>query len=171
MDNFDLKNYLKNNLLKESLEEAKETEEVKEEVKTEGYGKMKKSELKEKIREEILEALSAENDDPTVGDEEEAHSGVAEAEEDEEDIDIDAEVDVEPEMDEPAMDAAAEEDEFAGGEEVESIDQVRDTAIPAWKSIGKAGQAANDEALIKMASDGLKYTENSYPDPNPFDEQ
>ena len=72
MENFDLKAYLRNNQL---LTEAKEEE--KEEVK-EGYGKMKKSELKEKIREEILEAMKAENDDPTVGDEEEAHSGVEE---------------------------------------------------------------------------------------------
>lgn len=170
MKDFDLKGYLKNNtLLKEGIEEQEEVQEAS------CGNKMKRSELKEKIREEILEALKTETDDPAVGDYEEAHSGVAEnideQEEDEDapeaDIDIDADVDIE----EPAMDEPADDDPFAGAEELSDVSQVRDTAVPAWKEIGRAGQAANDEALIKMATDGLSYTDRKYPDPDPFDEQ
>ena len=73
-----------------------------EEVKTEGYGKMKKSELKEKIREEILEAMAK--------DEEPVH----EADEDEDiapEVDADIDVDAELDMEEPAEETS-EEDPF-----------------------------------------------------------
>lgn len=156
MANFDLKAYLMNNtLLKEGIEETEEVQEAS------CGSKMKRSELKEKIREEILEAYGKEKetveeqedeDKPDMGD----------------DIDIDADVDIEAE---PAIDEPAEEDPFAGAEELKDPSQVRSTAMPAWKEIGRAGQAANDEALIKMATDGLRYTDKQYPDPNPFDDQ
>ena len=148
MENFDLKAYLRNNQL---LTEAKEDE--KEEVK-EGYGKMKKSELKEKIREEILEAMKAENDDPTVGDEEEAHSGVAEAEEDEEaapeaDIDVDADIDIEEPVDDIQDEPVASD---PSGAEYKSAEQM-------FQDIVDIGMKLGDESLVKMGRDGARYSD------------
>ena len=164
MDNFDLKGFLRNNtLLKESLEEAKE--EVKEEVKTEGYGKkMKKSELKEKIREEVLEAMSLDLEkDNEIADEEEAHSGVAEAEGDEDAPDVDADIDVDAELDieEPAAD---EDDEFGdvGDEDVEGAErEAYDGIIAAGRAYKKLGEDA-DNGGLKTMMDQLKYLERQY---------
>ena len=172
MDNFDLKNYLKNNLLNESLEEAKQTEEIKEEVKTEGYGKMKKSELKEKIREEILEALSLDvSNDNDIADEEEAHSGVAEesieeAEGDEEDApeaDVDIDVDADLDIEEPSMEEPEGDDPFGDVEDdVEGAEQeAYDAIIAAGRAYKKLGEDPNNGGL-KTMMDQLTYLERSY---------
>ena len=164
MKDFDLKGYLKNNtLLKEGIEEQ---EEVKEEVQKEGYGKMKKSELKEKIREEILEAIKTETDDPAVGDYEEAHSGVAEnieeAEEDEDapeaDIDIDAEVDIE----EPVEDTEEEDPFGAVEDDVEGAEkEAYDAIIAAGRAYKKLGEDPENGGL-KTMMDQLTYLERAY---------
>ena len=156
MENFDLKAYLRNNQL---LTEAKEEE--KEEVK-EGYGKMKKSELKEKIREEILEAMKTENDDPAVGDEEEAHSGVAEnieeAEEDEADIDVDAELDIEePAEETPEEDPFGDVEDDVEGAEKEAYEGI----IAAGRAYKKLGEDA-DNGGLKTMMDQLTYLERQY---------
>jgi len=74
-NNFDLRDFLYNNtLLTESQKEKIE------ETIEESSNKMTVSELKAKIREDILTELKKESDDPAVGDEEEAHTGVEEGE-------------------------------------------------------------------------------------------
>ena len=167
MKDFDLKGYLKNNVLLNEQVEEQATEEVKE-----GYGKMKKSELKEKIREEVLEALSAENDDPAIGNYEEAHSGVAEAEGDEEedapeaDIDIDADID----MEEPAEEEPESDDPFGGSDgDVEGAEQEAYDAIvsagKAFSKLGEAPDAANNKPAgggYKAMQDQLAYIERAY---------
>ena len=159
MDNFDLKNYLKNNtLLNEGVEEK---EEVKEEVKTEGYGKMKKSELKEKIREEILEAMT----DNEIADEEEAHSGVAEAEGDEDETpeaDVDIDVDAELDMEEPAEETSEEDPFGAVEDDVEGAEQeAYDAIIAAGRAYKKLGEDI-DNGGLKTMMDQLTYLERSY---------
>lgn len=159
MKDFDLKGYLKNNVLLNEQVEEQATEEVKE-----GYGKMKKSELKEKIREEVLEALSSENDDPAVGDYEEAHSGVAEAEGDEKedapdvDVDIDAELDIE----EPAADEEGDDPFGSVEDDVEGAEQeAYDAIIAAGRAYKKLGEDA-DNGGLKTMMDQLTYLERSY---------
>ena len=136
------------------------------EVKTEGYGKMKKSELKEKIREEILEALSLDIEkDNEIADEEEAHSGVAEAEGDEEDApeaDIDVDVDAELDIEEPA-DETPEEDPFGDVEDdVEGAEkEAYDAIIAAGRAYKKLGEDP-DNGGLKTMMDQLTYLERSY---------
>jgi len=164
MENFDLKAYLRNNQL---LTEAKEDE--KEEVK-EGYGKMKKSELKEKIREEILEAMKAENDDTTEVDDEELdmdtlqHMGIPEsenieeAEEDEADIDVDAELDIEePAEETPEEDPFGDVEDDVEGAEKEAYDGI----IAAGRAYKKLGEDA-DNGGLKTMMDQLTYLERQY---------
>ena len=116
-------------------------EESQEEVKTEGYGnKMKRSELKEKIREEILEAMAK--------DEEPVHEA-------DEDGDIAPEVD-----DEIKVDAELDTEEPA--------DSTEDVPVPSedpsgddYAEIEKGAQdlyaqslAIGDEGLAKVFRDG-----------------
>ena len=124
------------------------------EVKTEGYGKMKKSELKEKIREEILEALSIEQE-----------TSIEEAEEDEEDApeaDVDVDVDAELDIEEPA-DETPEEDPFGDVEDdVEGAEkEAYDAIIAAGRAYKKLGEDP-DNGGLKTMMDQLTYLERSY---------
>ena len=124
------------------------------EVKTEGYGKMKKSELKEKIREEILEALS-------VGQE----KSIEEAEEDEEDApeaDIDVDVDAELDIEEPAEETSEEDPFGAVEDDVEGAEQeAYDAIIAAGRAYKKLGEDP-DNGGLKTMMDQLTYLERSY---------
>ena len=160
MDNFDLKGFLKNNTLlnegKEAVtEEVAKVEETQEIEEASCGSKMKRSELKEKIREEILEAMAKDGDTIQIG----------EAEEDEEAPESDLDTDVDAELD---IENPEEEEEFTVANKVGSVDQVRDVVMDAWNVIGQSGESVKDESLIKMARDGKKYTDRQYPDPTPF---
>lgn len=143
MENFDLKAYLRNNkLLNEGIEEIEET------VEEASCGsKMKRSELKEKIREEILEALS-ETDSAVVADEQEGESVVAEQDEEEDeigaDIDIDADVDIE---DEPSFDEPT--DDIGGGDVSSTYSEIMGLA----KDGQEKAMAVNDSGLAKNFND------------------
>ena len=150
MDNFDLKGFLKNNtLLNEGKEEVAKVEETQKIKEASCGSKMKRSELKEKIREEILEAM-AKDEEP-----------IAEAEEDEEapeadlDIDVDAELDIE----EPSE----EEDPFGDvGDDVEGAEkQAYDAIIAAGNAYKKLGEEA-DNGGLKTMMDQLTYLERQY---------
>lgn len=128
-NNFDLRKFLYNNTLTEGLDlKASEIEEV-EETST----KMKKSELKEKIKAEITNALSEQDDE------------VTEAEGDEEggEDDLDA-----------ALDAAEDE---VGGEEAPAEDPVDDGGEGPEPELSDEAGLSDEETKIqsslKMAYD------------------
>jgi len=153
-NDFDLKGYLLNNqLLKEAVEEAKEAKEEIKEMEEMPKTKMKKSELKEKIREEIKAAMAAET--------------VAEAEEDEdEDIaaDVDIDVDADLDMEEPAMDEPEGDDPFGdvGEESVEGAEQeAYDAVVAAGRAYKKLGEEA-DNGGLKTMMDQLAYLDRVY---------
>jgi len=151
-NNFDLRDFLYNNtLLTESQKEKIE------ETIEESSNKMTVSELKAKIREDILAELKKESDDPAVGDEEEAHTGVEESqeiEEQEEEETVDVDVDVE----EPA----GEEDVFASEETVEDAEkQAYDAIIQAGRAYKALGENPNMGGL-KTMMDQLAYLERAY---------
>lgn len=151
-NNFDLRDFLYNNtLLTESQKEKIE------ETIEESSNKMTVSELKAKIREDILAELKKESDDPAVGDEEEAHTGVEESqdiEEQEEEETVDVDVDVE----EPAE----EEDVFASDERVEDAEkQAYDAIIQAGRAYKALGENPNMGGL-KTMMDQLAYLERAY---------
>ena len=105
MSDFNYIEYLKNNPLKETkTQSSKLITEAQEAPKA----KMKKSELKEKIREEILAALNEEEIEEMPLDE---------AKKDEEEVD--AEVDTEVAVEEPAMDAEPAPSQGLSAEEQE----------------------------------------------------
>ena len=140
-NNFDLKNYLLNNtLLKESEEKQ---EEIEENTQQEGSSKMKLSELKAKIREELVAA------------------SVKEAEGDEDiEADIDLDVDADLGIDEPAID---DEDPFGDAEDsVEGAEQKAYDAIiaagQAYKTLGEE----NDNGGLKTMIDQLAYLDRVY---------
>jgi hypothetical protein len=157
MENFDLKAYLRNNkLLNEGVEEIEET------VEEASCGsKMKRSELKEKIREEILEAMKSDEEDDDMDIDTLQHMGIPEAEGDEEDapeadIDIDADVDIE----EPVSD---EDDPFGDVEDdVEGAEkEAYDGIIAAGRAYKKLGEDP-DNGGLKTMMDQLTYLERSY---------
>ena len=105
MSDFNYIEYLKNNPLKEAnTQSTKLITEAQEAPKAKTM--MKKSELKEKIREEILSALN---------EEEIEEMPIDEAKEDEEEVDAEVDVDVE----EPAMDAEPAQSQGLTAEEQE----------------------------------------------------
>jgi hypothetical protein len=151
-NNFDLRDFLYNNTLltesqKENIEETIE----------ESSNKMTVSELKAKIREDILAELKKESDDPAVGDEEEAHTGVEESqeiEEQEEEETVDVDIDVE----EPA----GEEDVFASDDVVEDAEkEAYDAIIQAGRAYKALGENPNMGGLKTMI-DQLAYLERAY---------
>lgn len=151
-NNFDLRDFLYNNtLLTESQKEKIE------ETIEESSNKMTVSELKAKIREDILAELKKESDDPAVGDEEEAHTGVEESqdiEEQEEEETVDVDVDV--------KEPAGEEDVFASDERVEDAEkQAYDAIIQAGRAYKALGENPNMGGL-KTMMDQLAYLERAY---------
>ena len=129
-----------------------------EETIEESSNKMTVSELKAKIREDILAELKKESDDPAIGDEEEAHTGVEESQEieeqeEEETVDVDVDVEEKP---------AEEEDVFASEERVEDAEkQAYDAIIQAGRAYKALGENPNMGGL-KTMMDQLAYLERAY---------
>lgn len=153
-NNFDLRDFLYNNtLLTESQKEKIE------ETIEESSNKMTVSELKAKIREDILAELKKESDDPAMGDYEEAHTGVEESEEiaeqeEEETVDVDVDVEEKP--------AEEEEDVFASDDVVEDAEkQAYDAIIQAGRAYKALGENPNMGGL-KTMMDQLAYLERAY---------
>lgn len=124
MKDFNYIEYLKNNPLKETKTQSSK-------LITESKAKMKKSELKEKIREEILASLKEEEDYERISREVEygIRPGYDEEEIDMEDLFADLDDDFEPideakeeeetEIEEPAMDTSSEPSQGLSAEEQE----------------------------------------------------